>query len=103
VSARRYLVYEAPQGVPARLYLDPMREQGLHALPEARAAQEAAWCRESGADWQLLEAALDVHIGPGLKMCYWLARAAKLPKITSTCVGGLGLWVRGGRAGWLVQ
>ena len=77
----------APLAVPSHLYLTPMREQGLHALPEVtEAAAAAAWCRAE--DTELLAKALDIDEGPGFTMCYWLARAAKLPELTSTCAGG---------------
>lgn len=66
-----------------------MREEGMHTLPRDDASRErethlsaASWCTGSG-DRVLLQKALSTAVDSGFTMCYWLARATKLPRLTS--------------------
>ena len=71
--------------IPADCYMDPMSKEGLHGIPSVA----ERFTRESAASWCTLDdkdqlrQALDIEVASGFTMCYWLARAAKLPKLTT--------------------
>lgn len=75
-----------PYAIPAQFYLPAMRDEGMHGLPwhhptEAGPGKAASWCVGSG-DSVRLQEALSPAVNCGLKMCYWLARATKVPRLT---------------------
>jgi hypothetical protein len=77
-----------PYTIPTEYYLQDMSEEGMHGLldmadePKQHQAMAASWCKSAG-DKKQLQQALDIEVASGLTMCYWLARATKLPSLTS--------------------
>jgi len=74
-----------PYSIPPELYLPVMHQEGMHGLPVAipKNAAASAWCSGSDGDRLQLQEALVTEVGCGFTMCYWLARATKLPLLTS--------------------
>lgn len=74
-----------PLAIPYELYVDAMREIGLHAVPqpeEAKAEAATTWCKAID-DYGLLRKCLDADKDCGLTLQYWLTRALKLPGLTN--------------------
>jgi hypothetical protein len=78
-----------PFTIPTEYYLKDMKEEGMHGLLDDGAdetkqhqATAASWCK-SAADKKRLQQALGIEVDSGLIMRYWLARATKLPSLTS--------------------
>lgn len=73
-----------PLAIPYELYVDAMREIGLHAVPqpeESKAGAVITWCKATD-DYGLLRSCLDTDKDCGLTLQYWLTRALKLPGLT---------------------